>query len=344
MSDTDSSKDQVQKISTRFRINLILFVLLAVLSMYWFYNHLHLYVTETTFIGGTLSLWGAWKLFQTWVKWGIDKTKISLTQRVLDKSVATEYLILGFVLLGFLFFTTSSLYLIYEGAKTGESEFKIEITQNGNPFVEPYTITSYKRIDGRPFFLRFSRDTLLFHISSPRGFKSFEKTFNPWSNINLHIPLDFVRKEYNILRLVPGIKLYFDGLPHTTNDSADVNYYLRIYRNGELYKFIDDIRIQTIYIGADSLDIIDLLQVQDKDEFRSSLLDYLIDYEEITQDSRKKIINILENRSRIISTNEFKEDDQISFLIGKDKDSIPILKQSFTIPEEKKINTIILEE
>ncbi|MCD6388876.1 MAG: hypothetical protein J7L69_05645 [Desulfobulbaceae bacterium] len=103
----------------RYRLNLCLLVLFAVFGMIWFYRHLHLYVTETTLVGGTLSVWGVWKLLQSLIKWGVDTAEISFSHRFLGRPVFTEYLFLSSLLLACLYLGTSSIYLSYEGAKPG---------------------------------------------------------------------------------------------------------------------------------------------------------------------------------------------------------------------------------
>lgn len=207
MHQAEPSANKVPEISNRYRINLILLVFLIICLTFWFYKHLHLYVTESAFIGGTLTLWGGWKLIQSWVKWGLETADKSLIQRYIGRTAATEYLVLAFIVLCVLYVTTSSVYLVYEGAKAGETEFSIVVTQNDNPYLEPVKVASYQRVAGRPFFLRFSSFGLKFNIIHPHGFEPIEKRFRPWTNIYLRVPIDFKRKDFHLIRLIPGASL-----------------------------------------------------------------------------------------------------------------------------------------
>lgn len=339
MNHSESSESPINKISLRFRINLVLFISLAIFSMYWFYNHLQLYVTETIFIGGTLSIWAVWKLIQSWLNWGLKEGNISLSQRILNRTSATEYLILGFIFLFLLYISTSSIYLIYEGAKPGESEFTVQITSEGNPFLDPMNISSSKRIEGRPFFFRFETDTLSFEITKPRGFIPVKKEFNHWGNLRIRIPYDFERKEFNILQIVPGVVLFLRTLPNTT-DTVKVKYHLKIERNNKSFFTVNDLRKQTIFLGADSLDIISLLAQRDKSIFRSDLQNYLIK-NNIIDPNRSDIIRILEERFRIISTPEFQKGDKIKLSVYRD--TSVVLSKTFHFEKKQTFKTIFIE-
>jgi hypothetical protein len=195
-------------VSKSYRINVSLFVILAVSTMLWVNRHLQPYLIKTTLIGGTLTLWGIWKLIQSWVKWGLESAEISLARRILDRQASTEVLVLGLVVLAVLFFSTSSVYLVYEGDKKGEAEYTVEVTHDDKPYLEPITIASYNRVKGRPLFLRISGVHLQFDITTPRGFQPLERDFGPGSSIHLRVPLDFKRKELHLLRLVPGLTIW----------------------------------------------------------------------------------------------------------------------------------------
>jgi hypothetical protein len=329
-----------RSISKCYRINVSLFVILAISAMLWLNRHLQPYLVKTTLIGGTLTLWGIWKLIQSWVKWGLESAEISLARRVLDRKATTEILVLGLVVLGFLFFSTSSVYLVYEGEKKGETEYTVEVTHNDNPYLEPVTVASYKRVRGQPFFLRFSMVHLKFDITAPLGFQPLEKDFGPGSNIHLRVPLDFRRKEFHLLRLVPGLKLR-NTLPKTRSE-PQAEYRLRVAWNGEECS-VDDLRSQTVYIGADSADIAALLANEDRAAFRSILANYLIEWE-VPENKRGDIATMWESKRRIVSTPEFKGGDQIDLEVVRVGSDHPLVKESIQLASGEGIKTIFLEE
>jgi len=331
--------DQQNKASHRYRINLVLFIILAILLMFWFHKHLQRYVTETIFIGGTLTFWGAWKLIQSWVKWGLEQSKIPLAQRILDRPAATEYLVLGMFLWGIIYLTTSSVYLVYEGASSKNAEFTVKITHKNRPYMEDLKITPYKRSMGKPFFFRTQPIDLKFEIIKPWGFEPTEKRFNPWTNIQVKVPANFKRKPFRVMSLIPGAKLY-NKLPKTS-DNPTVKYYLQVEHKGNKYK-IDDIRRQAIYVGAQNSDIELLVAQQGEKKLQLTLDKYLAD-KGFPKERRSDIINACKFEPRVQSTAEFKTGDQIEVQVGNDKNSELLLKKSIKLSSNQFITYVFLE-
>lgn len=154
MQNKDKPDNHSLKISNRYRINLILFAFLAIALMFWFHKHLYAYMAGSTFIGGTLTLWAGWKIIQSWAKWGLNQSEIPIAQRLLNRASSTETLVLSLIVVIALFLGTSSVYVVYEGAKSGENQFEIEVTNQDNLYFEPLQVTSFNRLAGRPMFLR----------------------------------------------------------------------------------------------------------------------------------------------------------------------------------------------
>jgi hypothetical protein len=333
-------EDDTRTISKCYRLNVGLFVVLAIAAMLWLNRHLQPYLVKTTLIGGTLTLWGIWKLIQSWVKWGIESAEVSLARRVLDRKATTEILVLALVVLAFLFFSTSSLYLIYEGESSGESEYTVQVTHNDHPYLEPVVVASYRRVIGQPFFLRLSMMRLKFDISVPLGFQPLEKEFGPGSSIRLRVPLDFKRKEFHLLRLIPGLKLR-NTLPKPGSESQ-AEFCLRVKRNGEEYS-IHDLRSQTVYVGADSADIAALVASEDRAAFRSLLANYLIEWE-VPANMRGDIATMWETKRRFVSTPEFKAGDRIDLEVVRVGSEDTLVKDSIQLVSGEGIMSIFLEE
>jgi hypothetical protein len=339
MGNSDQPLDQVQNVSWRYRLNLVLFVSVAILVTLWFYKHVHLYVTESMLIGGTLTLWGVWKIVQTWVKWGLASAGVPPAQKLLGRAGATEYLVLGLVILGVLYLTTSSVYLVYEGATKGEAEFTVEVTSAGNPYLKPVTVTSYQRLAGRPFFLRLSGQDLRFNITSAHGYEPVVRPFRPWTNIYLRVPADFKRKEFHLVRLIPGLQL-LNVLPKLS-DQPQARYTMRIKCNGKTYP-VADLRSQTIYAGADVRDIRALIDKQDLERLRAPLRRYLNE-RNVPQAAWSRLVDGWESQPRLVSTAEFRAGDQVALRIDLEGAEQPVLAKTFTISKDEMSQTIILE-
>ena len=327
----------------RYRLNLCLLVLLAVFGMIWFYRHLHLYVTETTFVGGTLSVWGVWKLVQSWVNWGLDTAEISLARRFLGRPACTEYLVLSSLLLACLYLGTSSIYFSYEGGKPGEEKYMVEVSADSNLFLEPQEVTSWQRIAGKPFFFRTRSKDLIFEITEPGGYLpiKFEKSekFKPWSNIYLRVPADFTPKTFRVIRLIP-FGYIWQKLPKTAEESEN-RYYLRVTHAGMTY-IIDDLRKQSVFIGAGDHDAKMLLESLDREKNRKVLENYLADKGALG-DMQDKFITTWEFEPRFVSTGEFQSSDGIELELGREGDEKPLLKKQITVSADKTLQTIFLE-
>lgn len=341
MHQLEHSSNENKNTSKRYRINLTLFIILVVSLIFWFHKHLQLYVTETIFIGGTLTLWGFWKLIQSWVKWGLEKADISLAQRVFGRAAATEYIVFGLVLLSILYFATSSIYLIYEGGKSDENEFIVKVTCKDQPYTEDLIVNLNQRSTGRPFFFRTRFKDLTFDIDYPSGFAPIIKRFYPWTNIQLKVPSDFERKDFRVLCLIPVTSI-FNYLPKTC-DKPQTTFYLLIEHNGKKYS-LKDFRKQTVYVGGKEKDIQFFIAKRNREEFRLALHKFLDDKGYLER--KNYFITAWTSEPAILPTDEdFKPDDQIDIKIGNNNDPNDILfEESITISTEKEIfSNIFLE-
>ena len=140
---------------TRYRLNLILLLVVGLLFSLWFYRHLQLYVTETVLIGGTITFWTLWKILGSLMNWTFGSERETIAQRLIGKPWATEYLALSLFPLAILYGTTASVYLVYEGAESGESTFQVDVLHNRNPYMDKIEVTSSSRVAGKPFFFEF---------------------------------------------------------------------------------------------------------------------------------------------------------------------------------------------
>ncbi len=305
---------KVRVSETRYRVNLFLLLTAALLFSFWFYRHLHLYVTQTILIGGTLTIWAVWKILCSFLNWTFGGETDTLARRLMTKTWATEYLMLSLFLLMILFCTTSSVYLVYQGAESGESGFQVDVLSNQNPYLERMQVTSSDRVTGRPFFFRFSKVDLEYRIVENIGFKPLQKSQYPWTNTYLRVPQDFERRRLHLLRLVAGPRLYV-MLPETKIKDPAQRYFLDIEFKGR-HKRIDDLRRQLVYTGALEKDLMELLKRDDIDALRRELDEYLA-HLKFPHTAREPIISSLTNETAHLAAGEFQNGDEIVIGVGK---------------------------
>lgn len=297
----------------RYYFNLSMLVIVIGLGSIWFYNHLHLYVTETVLIGGTLTFWAIWKIIRPLFEWAFGDETESWVRRVLEKSVTTEYLILSLVPLALLYFTTASIYLVYEGAKPGESAFQVDVLKDQNPYLERLAVTSADRVAGRPFFLNFSTIELEYKIVVPIGFLSIKKKLKPWTCIHLRVPGDFERKQLHLLKLVPGPNLYI-RLPKA-DDRPEQKYFLKIEVQEKAYR-IDDLRRQMVFTGASEEDFLYMSKNYDRISTRHDLDDYLAK-RGWPGNQREQFVTELIGDARQVECNALRANDKVRITVGQ---------------------------
>lgn len=332
MNAPDSLKNAKGRAASRYRLNLFLFVVFMICLAVWFERQLHMYVTEILLVSGTLTLWGFWQIVQSWLRWGWDEETGDLRKRLLGQALATEYLSFGFVLIAFLWFTTSSIYVTYEGNAKGQDSYTVQVLREGNLYLPPLELTSYQRVAGRPFFLSWHSLDLEFRIVEPPGYDGRKERLTPWGGIHLRVPADFQPRKFRILRLVP-IELFNDLRPASV-ESADVRYNLvirlansceapvaadRIFR-------VEDLRRQALYIGAEEADLRWLLDHRDKEKFRESFFNDLAGFQ-VPEARRAEWFREWEGSPRLIAAPVFGERDPVCIQIWREGQPSPRLRK-----------------
>ncbi|MEM6454991.1 MAG: hypothetical protein AAF772_07840 [Acidobacteriota bacterium] len=261
----------------RYRLNLLLFLLLIVPATLWMQRHVEPLVTRTALFSGTLSLWGLWKLVESWLPKHVGDDRAAWTRAWLGTRGASEFLLIALVVLAVLYGTTSSIYLDYAIDEPGQpSTFTVEVARHGNPWMEPLEVTSRDRNVGRPFFLDTTTRELTFTIVEPPGYAPLPRTLRPWSSIKLDVPGDFDPVRYALLRIVPGTGL-FNSLP-PVDAAAPATRFTLVVRDAEdrVVAALDDVRRRCVLLGAEA-DVLDRLAAgADADALRAALTDYLV--------------------------------------------------------------------
>jgi hypothetical protein len=259
MSDTSSTSESAPAGSTsggspaRYRVTLLLFAAVAAALVIWFQRHVEPYVTETLIVGGTISLWGIWKLFWSTFEGAGGDSGNDLTHKFLGGRGALRALIFAAIIVALLHLLTSSIYLRIGGARPGEESFKVRVLEGNEVFMGPFTIGPGQTI-GHPMFPNFTTRHLTYQIESPRGFLPLSSTLALWGSDSIRVPGDFARKELHVLAFVPDETLYPD-LPTETDQLGD-RYYLELRAKGSialLRKYLRGI----VVTGAAAVDLPD---------------------------------------------------------------------------------------
>lgn len=305
--------------SRLYRFNLVLLVVLLIALMTWFEVHLKTYFAETIFVGGTLTVFGLWKIVQSWTKWGVNDDFKAFATRVMGTATATELLTLGSILVIILFVTTSSIYITLDAAPRGEDEFEVEVLRRrvGTDKLEKVmgnlVVSSDHKIAGRPFLLSTASDYLVFHIVKPHGYQTVSRTRHPWSSVHVPVPgQTFIKRQLHVVTIVPGVGLV-DELPKVGEDSGD-RWYVRIESTGRPPVEKQGILYQRIIVGAPEDD---LQWVDQKPLSRDLLTGYLINNNVTDPETREGYFVHWENDPMLVPTHHFQPGEVITVTIGE---------------------------
>jgi hypothetical protein len=324
--------------SRRYRVNLALLLVLVGLSTYWFYEHVHLYFTQSVFVGGTLTIWGLWKIVQSVLKVGVGD-KGPKAARLLNTAGAKEYLILGISIVLLLYVTTSSLYLVYQGSQSGQAQFDVDILAGDTPYLPTVTVASYDRVHGQPFFFRVKPVELQFAISNEPGYATLSRTLYPWTTVRLRVPADFPVKQYHVVRLVPGRRV-FQNLPRPT-DVAAVSYFLKVVVRGNTYTQ-REVHQGSLYLGAGQVDLKRLAR-QAREKGSRQIEDYYAALG-MPQERARGLATTLEDRAMWLGTEELQPGDQITLrLVRVGQPDTALVDTVITIADSAGVQTAFLE-
>jgi len=204
---------------------LALFAVVAAALVIWFQRHLQPYVTESLIIGGTISLWGLWKLVWTMFTDAGGEGRKDLTRRLLGTPGAFSGLLFLAAIAALLHFMTSSIYLRSAGASSGEKDFTVQVLEGDKIYMGPFTVHPGEVL-GEPHFPSFGTHELEYQILEPRGFEPLKKTLRPWGAHNIKVPGSFSRKVLRHVVLVPDTILFADLPP--LGQEGGPRYYLSV--------------------------------------------------------------------------------------------------------------------
>jgi hypothetical protein len=249
---------------------LALFAVVAAALVVWFQRHLQPFVTETLIIGGTISLWGLWKLVWTMFTDAGGENRKDLTRRLLGTPGAFSALLFLAVIAIVLHALTSSIYLRPAGAASGEHSFTVQVMEGDEVYMGPFTVKPGEVI-GEPLFPSLGTHELEYQILEPRGFEPLRKTLRPWSAHNIKVPGSFARKVFHHVVLVPDTALFSDLPPPGVEGGP--RYYVAITANGESAVHADFLQ-QLVVTGGAKQDLPASDPVKKDDGIREELSDH----------------------------------------------------------------------
>jgi hypothetical protein len=319
-----------------YRLNLVLFVALMVLLTLWFERHLRLYVTEMRLVGGTITLWGLWKLVQSWWQWGFD-TKAA-AKGVLGRTATTERLVFAVGLAAVLLGTTASIYLVYDEASE-DAAFTVDVLgPRGHPYLAPLSVKSVGRTSGRPFLLHLRRDCLRFEVREPSGYQAVTgECLGPGSSVQLKTGR-LKLKELHAVCMVPG-KGVFARLPRR-GDRPERPYEMLVTRKDERYA-VPDLRQETVCVGAGRADLEWLVRRQDREALHGQLEAYLARLE-VPPERRPDQIRAWDGERRITATSEFQAGDPLAVSVVQQGGEV-VGGATLTVGTARGVQTVFLE-
>lgn len=306
--------------TNRYRVNLLLFLILLIAAILWFYLHIHLYFEQTLFIGIPLTLGSLIGLVRSSSK-VVSDLETSFIKRLLASSSGTHYLItVGFISIALFYFMTSSIYFEYTDSSDGSSEYEVEVEHQKQPYLKTQKVSSYDRIKGKPYFFKLSRlwnpVEITCRIVKPFGYDSKTITLWPWSKVYLKVPSGFDEREYHIIRLLPdGVMLQKPPRVDVTDKSSCS---IEISINNNKYT-IDNVLMETIYFGAEEEIIESLINAEPVDKRYNTIRNHLtkIGWDKDPQERAR----ILASSYRICRTKELKPGDEFVIDIKQEIDN-----------------------
>lgn len=302
--------------SVRYRLNVLFFALFMVALTFWFTRHLEIYVTQILLIGGTMTLWALWQLLQSWLEWGWDSDTKDTAKALLGRARGTEYLVFAWILLLVLWFTTSSIYMTFEGGAPGESEYRVETVGGKRNLFPALTFNASERVAGQPYFLQLQAQPIELRIVEPRGYLPLQEKLTPGQRLDIKLPGSFRKKKFHVLRLVPGV-YFFNNLPDYS-EYPSVFYEITVSRAGAQPVVFRDLRKQSLYAGAAGDDIRWLLDKQEKGKSLQGLSDLLHD-EKVAPAALPAMLPALEANPAVLGTFEFAEGDRVTIQVSRRK-------------------------
>jgi hypothetical protein len=329
MTDGTGAKDD-----WRYRATLILFAAVAAAVVLWFQRHVEPFVTQTLIIGGTVSLWGLWKLGWSLFEEAGGDSGTDLTRRLLQKRGAVRALAFAAIIVSILHALTSSVYVRYAGASPGEEEFTVRVLNGDKVFMGPFDIGP-GAVLGRPMFPSWRTRELVYEIESPRGYRTLTSTLSPWSAHKIDVPGSFDRKNLHVLRIVPGRVLY--------SELAIANHYV-LLRAQEKATIPQTLGRAIVVTGVTDADLPDAGDHANDPRFRQQLNDYYM--RDDVEGGDAIIAAMMRAPAQRLPSVELAGGDNVEIEIGESSDDgqslSPLVNCRFKVPSSGQPHTVFV--
>jgi hypothetical protein len=340
----DTPAETPAQISARrqYQWTLILFALVAAATVIWFKRHIESYVTETLIVGGTISLWGLWKLLWSGYEDAGGDGQKTLTRRLLGNPAATRALYFAALIIAFLHFTTSSIYLSVAGAAPGEGDFKVQVIENGEVVMGPFEMSPGETI-GNPIVPGFRTRKLTYQIVQPNNFLMLDKELPPWGAHDLSVPGSFKRKVLHIVALVPD-KVLYSVLPKKSEPGGE-RYYLEIASGGKM-TLLEDYLQALVLTGAGVKDLPSSSTATHDERIREEIADHFAHAG--LERPEETVSTLLSADIQQLGSAEFAADAPLQVTVGTwleeggARKKVPSLTCQFVVPPDRGLHTLVV--
>ncbi len=295
----------------RYRLTLLLFAIFAAAVVIWFQRHVQPLVTETLIVGGTVSAWGLWKLLWSMYQDAGGEGRKDLTRKLLGGPGALPAVLFGLIIVTLLHAGTSSVYLRYGGARSGEESFKVRVMAGDSVFMGPFTVGPGTSIGGRPMFPRFATLKLRYEIMERTDFLPLDLDLAPWDAHEVAVPGGFERRQIHVLRLVPGWSL-FGELRAPGQDSGDTHY-LELRAGGRKHR-LEDLLQGLVVTGSAAENLPNLASLRDDADLRQRVSDYFTQKE--AEDLESIVSGMFGAEPQVLPSFELAANDDVEIEIG----------------------------
>jgi hypothetical protein len=323
----------------RLQWNLILFFLVVASATFWFARHIQYWFAAVT-SGSLVALVTVAQAVYGAIKWSLEEELKTWPKRLLGQLWLRPGLVILLGLTGGLNLVTSSLYIQYAGAESDVQKCTVEVvdTSTNQRFIEPITINSTYQTAGHRFFFRFRPTTLRFDLNEPRGHAPRTENFGWFSAILLRAPVDFAPKEFRLLRIVFGPRLWRNLAE--IGETVETPYDLDVSIGGK-HTQIPDVRRQTIIVGAAKADIEYALKHEDPAAKNSAFVDHLSAWGFLPE-QQKQWISQWEDKRLIVATDEHSPDEPIDLTLVR-RGEAPLVREQTQKTISYPVQTLFLD-
>lgn len=309
-------------------VRLVALVLLAVAATLWFRAHLEPLMTGTTLIGGTVTLWGVWKMAQGLFFRLADRKPEAIGRGLLQRPGAGELLAFVWIAFAFAAATTSSVYVEYRGDRSAPAELVVEVLEDGQLVLPPLTVRSYEPVAGRPFLLSPAVRQLELRVANLPEYGPLRRTLRPWTPLKVRVPVDFPEARLKLLRIVPWGRLRRE-LPNPA-DQPTVHYELRVAVAGRTY-VLEDLRRRTVLTG---LSATALERLAGREELTRSLEADLAERmadDRVPEDRRPDLLAEGMARPLLLPTADGRDGERVTIEVFREGEREPLARRELTL-------------